>query len=146
MGHISDFFRATASDVAELNMDEFSASDFPAVMAKRIEHVKLDQLQEIGGGRPLEVLGDPIAATNDYSAMVFRVANATLIWLEAADNARLLEIAQAWSKIEEWYGPQAINPDHEALVPDLHALLIDIRDLAVAARQSGQRVYLFICP
>ena len=90
MGHISDFFRATASDVAELNMDEFSASDFPAVMAKRIEHVKLDQLQEIGGGRPLEVLGDPIAATNDYSAMVFRVANATLIWLEAADNARLL--------------------------------------------------------
>jgi hypothetical protein len=116
----------------------------PAVDGKGIEPtVNLGMLEELLTGKSFdEQLQDPqsrpiVADRDGGERLVIRIGEVFVSALAEASPARLEELSNPWSQIEEFYG--------QADPADLSTFLLRLRDLATQATNSQQQLYCWVC-
>ena len=89
--------------------------------------------------RPWEaaVDSDDIGSRDNGEVIVLRVSEAFQQVLASADEARLREIVQPWSQIEEFWG----EGDPDELLP----MMQDLSQLARTGIETARRLYCWIC-
>jgi hypothetical protein len=116
----------------------------PTVDGSGIEPVvSLGMLEELLTGKTFDQqLADSqsraIVATRDGGeCMVHRLGDDFASAIGRSAPARLRELAVPWSQIEEFYGQT--DPT------DLSQFLLQLRDLAAQATDTGRHVYCWVC-
>ncbi len=159
MGLLIDYFLANTDDEAAAVIDwpggpakgsskkglfGKALPGLPTVEGPGIEPVvNLGMFEELLTGKTFdEQLDDPqarpIVATRDGGErLVVRLGDDFASAIARSEPARLQELAVPWAQIEEFYG--------QADPTDLSHFLMQLRDLAAQATDSGQHVYCWVC-
>jgi hypothetical protein len=141
MGLISDFFVATQTELADMDASASPAALFPSVQAKRVEVVKLVQLQCLLDGstfdQHLNNLDSFFVKTvSDDGPWVLLVPQVIIERLALAEPEMLSQIGTAWAKTDEWIADQA-RP------AEIIELITQIAALARRAKEERQ-MYLWV--
>lgn len=142
MGLLSDLFITTPPELQSLDIRQSPAQSLPSVRARRIEVVKLVQLQCIMDGSSfndhLNSLGDMIVrSASDDGRWVVLVPNALTRALAEADRSQLEEMGRLWASTEEWL----LDGGREE---EIISLIKEIATLARKAVAGGQNLYCWI--
>jgi hypothetical protein len=145
VGVLFDYFAAPDDAVAATVIDVTGGpaeATFPTVALKGVDpFVQLGTLESLLTGVDYDTVagrdGAPVAMADDGERLVVPVSDGLLAALSAADDARLREVAEPWSRTEEFGG--------RADPSDLATTLIGLAELARAATTRGDRLYCWVC-
>jgi antitoxin (DNA-binding transcriptional repressor) of toxin-antitoxin stability system len=145
MGVLFDYFAASDDAVAATVIDVVGGpaeAAFPTFALKGVDPlVQLGTLESLLTGTDYDtVVGRdiaPVAMAGGGERLVIAVSGDLVAALSTADDARLREVAEPWSRTEEFGG----NADPS----DLATALSGLAELARAATTRGDRLYCWIC-
>lgn len=145
MGVLFDYFAAPDDAVAATVLDVVGGpaeAAFPTVALKGVDpFVQLGTLESLLTGVDYDTIAGhdtaPVAMADDGERLVVAVRGDLLAALSGADDARLREAAEPWSRTEEFGG--------HADPSDLATTLSGLADLARTAAARGDRLYCWVC-
>lgn len=145
MGVLFDYFAAPDNDAAATPIDLVGGpaeAPFQTVAFKGVDPlVQLGTLESLLTGVDYETILerdiDPIAMAGDGERLVVAMTDGLSAALSDADEARLREVAEPWSRTEEFGG--------RADPTDLAIALTGLADLARTATTRGDRLYCWVC-
>ncbi|KFU76292.1 hypothetical protein SAMN04489729_4944 [Amycolatopsis lurida] len=145
MGVLFDYFAAPDNDAAATTIDLVGGPDeasFPTVALKGVDpFVQLGTLESLLTGVGYEAVIErdlaPVAMADDGARLVVALTEGLSAALSDADEARLREVAEPWSRTEEFGG--------QADPADLATVLTGLAELARIATTRGDRLYCWIC-
>ncbi|MBE1580842.1 hypothetical protein ACFORH_26305 [Amycolatopsis roodepoortensis] len=145
MGVLFDYFAAPDDDAAATTIDLVGGPDeasFPTVALKGVDpFVQLGTLESLLTGVDYEtVIGraiEPVAMADGGARLVVALTGELTAALSDADEARLNEVAEPWSRTEEFGG--------QADPADLATMLTGLAELARTATTRGDRLYCWVC-
>ncbi|MGH2600869.1 MAG: hypothetical protein ACRDJ9_15975 [Dehalococcoidia bacterium] len=147
MGVIYEYFAADSDERAAAVIDNPKGpaeSGLAMLPAGGIEPaIQLSTLEELLTGTPFEeIVQRPrstaaIAERADGQLLVLTLTDEFQAALAEASPERLTEVAEPWSKSEEFFG--------DAAPEDLTPFLSELATLAREALATGQRLYCWVC-
>lgn len=145
MGVLFDYFAAPDNDAAAATIDLVggpSEASLPTVQLKGVDpFVQLGTLESLLTGVGYDtVIGrsiEPVAMADDGALLVVALTEELATTLSDADEARLREVAEPWSRTEEFGG--------EADPADLADVLTGLAELARDAKTQGDHLYCWVC-
>ncbi|MGY6657087.1 hypothetical protein ACXIZN_33490 [Amycolatopsis sp. TRM77291] len=145
MGVLFDYFAAPDDDAAATTIDLVGGPDeasFPTVALKGVDpFVQLGTLESLLTGVDYEVVIEreiaPVTMAGEGTRLVVALTAELSAALADADEARLNEVAEPWSRTEEFGG--------QADPADLATMLTGLAELARNARTRGDRLYCWVC-
>jgi hypothetical protein len=145
MGVLFDYFAAPDDDTAATVIDVIGGpaeASFPTVALKGVDpFVQLGTLESLLTGVDYDtIIGhvpDPVAMGDGGERLVTAVSGGLSAALSTADDARLREVAEPWSRTEEFGG--------HADPSDLATALTGLAELARTATTRGDRLYCWVC-
>ncbi len=143
MGLLSDFFVASKSEMDSLDIQQSPAKNLPSVQARRVEVVKVVQLQCIIDGSlfndHLDDLDNMIVKeASDDGPWVLAVPKIITETLASADSRKIEDIGRSWALTKEW---QTDGGNPEDVIP----LVKQIGELAKRAQLEVKALYLWVC-
>ncbi|OLZ59885.1 hypothetical protein [Amycolatopsis keratiniphila] len=145
MGVLFDYFAAPDNDAAAATIDLVGGpteAALPTVQLKGVDpFVQLGTAESLLTGVDYDtvIARDlaPVAMADEGARLVVPLTEELSTALSDADAERLREVAEPWSRTEE-FGGQADRAD-------LAALLADLAELARGAESRGDRLYCWVC-
>ncbi|MFD6067792.1 hypothetical protein [Amycolatopsis lurida] len=145
MGVLFDYFAAPDHDAAATTIDLDGGpaeASFPTVALKGLDpFVQLGTLESLLTGADYDTVIErdlaPVAMADDGARLVVALTEELSAALSDADEARLREVAEPWSRTEEFGG--------QADPADLVAVLTELAQLARTATTRGDRLYCWVC-
>ncbi|WP_340686074.1 hypothetical protein LCL61_06895 [Amycolatopsis coloradensis] len=145
MGVLFDYFAAPDNDAAAATIDLVGGpaeASLPTVQLKGVDpFVQLGTLESLLTGADYETVIDreiaPVAMAGDGVRLVVPLTEELSAALSDADEARLREVAEPWSRTEEF--------DGQADPADLAAVLTGLAEVARTATTRGDRLYCWVC-
>lgn len=145
MGVLFDYFAAPDDAVAATVIDVVGGpaeAGFPTVALKGVDpFVQLGTLESLLTGVDYDIVAGrdiaPVAMADDGERLVVGVSGDLHAALSAADDVRLREVVEPWSRTEEFGG--------HADSSDLATTLSGLAELARTATTRGHRLYCWVC-
>lgn len=145
MGVLFDYFAAPDDVVAATVIDVIGGpaeAAFPTVAMKGVDpFVQLGTLESLLTGVDYDTVvgrgSEPVAMADSGERLVVAVSVGLLAALSTADDARLREVAEPWSRTDEF--------DGRADPADLATILTGLAELARTATTRGDRLYCWVC-
>ncbi|MFD5243212.1 hypothetical protein ACFWIW_01645 [Amycolatopsis sp. NPDC058340] len=145
MGVLFDYFAAPDDDAAAATIDLDGGpadASLPTVQLKGVDpFVQLGTLESLLTGVGYDTIIErdiaPVAMADGGTRLVVALTDELSAALSDADEPRLREVAEPWSRTEEFGG--GADPD------DLVTVLTGFAELARTATTRGDRLYCWVC-
>ncbi|MFI7122439.1 hypothetical protein [Amycolatopsis sp. NPDC049868] len=144
MSVLFDYFAAPDNDAAAATIDLVGGpadASLPTVSLKGVDpFVQLGTLESLLTGVGYETIIErdiaPVAMADGGARLVVSLTEELSAALSDADEARLREVAEPWSRTDEFGG--------QADPADLATMLTGLAELARTARTRGDRLYCWV--
>ncbi|MFE6609899.1 hypothetical protein [Amycolatopsis sp. NPDC057786] len=145
MGVLFDYFTAPDNETAATTIDLVGGpaeASLPTVQLKGVDpFVQLGTLESLLTGVDYEtVIGraiEPVAMADGGTRLVVALTEELSAALSDADEARMREVAEPWSRTDEFGG--------QADPAELADLLTGLAELARTAKTRGDHLYCWVC-
>jgi len=141
MGLLSDFFVATSDEIGDLDIEQSPVIKFPTVQAARVDVVKLTMLRCIIEGTKfddyLSTLDSLLVRGTDEGPWIIKVPDSVYDRLSNADLPGVRDLADQWSKTEEWRldGGTAEN---------LEPFISELSKLATTGKNQNRELFVWV--
>jgi hypothetical protein len=142
MGLLTDFFIATPAEIDGLDLSQSPVGKFAGYQAKRIDPVKIEQLQCCIDADKFEEWQSsfeekPVRDAGEDGPWVLRVPQVLCDALASAGPADIQSYGKAWAETEEW---TLDGGEEEEIV----LVLGKIAQLASQAKTEGKQLFLWM--